>query len=114
LNTTKGLVDESSLQRTLGFEDRPDQYVVWIHWKLDGELVRAEAYPLLKSSGDTLVTSHGELPAASLVRTIELLDLQSEIVVVEVYRLGEEIVKRSPHVILKQASVVADAIAGTF
>lgn len=114
MNTTKGEYDESALDRTLGFEDRPGQFVVWVQWRLDGELVRAEAYPLPKTLGETIVTSHGDLPAASLVRTIEILDPPGEIVVVEIYRLGDEIVKRSPNVILKQPSVTADAIAGTF
>lgn len=59
LHTTKGPMEESDLLRTLGFEERPNEFVVWIEW-----------------------------------------------------RLGEELVKRSAHVILKEASVVADAIAG--
>ena len=30
INTTLGLFDELVLQRTLGFEDRPTQYVLWV------------------------------------------------------------------------------------
>ena len=58
-NTIHGLMDEELLARTVGFEERPNEFVVWVE-----------------------------------------------------YRLGEELVRRDAHVILKQASVVADAIAG--
>jgi hypothetical protein len=54
------------------------------------------------------------MPADALVRTIELLDLPGEIVVVELYRAGGDVVKRSPHVILKQPSVIATALVGGF
>lgn len=59
INTIHGLMDEAMLARTVGFEDRPNEFVVWVEWKL-----------------------------------------------------GDEIVRRDAHVILKQASVIADAIAG--
>jgi hypothetical protein len=48
INTTHGLVDESRLARTVGFEDRPTEFVVWVEWRLDGELVRRDAHCILK------------------------------------------------------------------
>lgn len=36
LNTTHGAIEESTLARTVGFEDRPDEFVVWVEWKLSG------------------------------------------------------------------------------
>ena len=34
--TTHGLVDEATLARTTGFEDRPNEYVVWVEWRIHG------------------------------------------------------------------------------
>lgn len=48
INTTKGLVDVNALARTVGFEDRPPEFVVWVEWRLDGELVRRDAHVILK------------------------------------------------------------------
>ena len=36
LLTTHGLVEESELQRTVGFEDRPREFVVWVEWRQSG------------------------------------------------------------------------------
>lgn len=46
--TTKGLVDEHQLARTVGFEDRPREFVVWVEWRLGEELVRRDAHLILK------------------------------------------------------------------
>jgi len=46
--TTRGEVDETQLARTVGFEDRPDEFVVWVEWRLDNELVRRDAHVILK------------------------------------------------------------------
>jgi hypothetical protein len=48
--TTKGDVEESTLAKTTGFEDRPDEYVIWVEWKLGDELVRRDAHVVLKRS----------------------------------------------------------------
>lgn len=48
INTTKGPIDEALLQRTLGFEERPDEFVVWFEYRLDGELVHRSAHVILK------------------------------------------------------------------
>lgn len=34
MNTTHGPLDESILARTVGFEDRPKEFVVWVEWRL--------------------------------------------------------------------------------
>ena len=41
IRTTQGDLDESTLARTLGFEERPGEFVVWVEWRLGDELVRA-------------------------------------------------------------------------
>jgi hypothetical protein len=46
--TTKGDVEESTLDRTVGFEDRPHEFVVWVEWKLGDELVKRDAHLILK------------------------------------------------------------------
>ena len=113
IRTTQGDLDESALARTLGFEDRPDTYVLWVEWRHDNVLVRRDAFPSTKTLGPVILTSEGELPADALVRCVELYDLPNEVVLVEIYRRGDDIVKRSAHVILKRASTVATALAAS-
>lgn len=48
INTTHGLLEESSLARTLGFEERPKEFVVWVEWRLGEELVRRDAHVIMK------------------------------------------------------------------
>ena len=50
INTTLGSMDESLLARTVGFEDRPNEFVVWVEWRVDGELVRRDAHVILKQA----------------------------------------------------------------
>lgn len=40
IRTTHGMMDEVLLARTVGFEDRPTEFVVWVEWRMtdhDGE-----------------------------------------------------------------------------
>lgn len=48
INTTHGLLEEATLARTVGFEDRPPEFVVWVEWRLGDELVRRDAHVILK------------------------------------------------------------------
>lgn len=48
INTIHGLVEESTLARTVGFEDRPNEFVVWVEWRQGEELVRRDAHVILK------------------------------------------------------------------
>lgn len=48
IHTTLGLQDETLLARTVGFEDRPNEFVVWVEWRLDAELVRRDAHVIVK------------------------------------------------------------------
>lgn len=48
IRTTLGVVAEDSLQRTVGFEDRPSEFVVWVEWRRDGVIVRRDAHVILK------------------------------------------------------------------
>jgi hypothetical protein len=34
IRTTHDLIDISALARTVGFEDRPSEFVVWVEWRL--------------------------------------------------------------------------------
>lgn len=47
--TTHGNLDESTLARTTGFEERPTEFVVWVEWRLGDELVRRDAHVILKA-----------------------------------------------------------------
>jgi hypothetical protein len=48
IHTTHGQLEESTLARTVGFEDRPTEFVVWVEWKVGTELVRRDAHVILK------------------------------------------------------------------
>jgi hypothetical protein len=48
ITTTHGPVEESALARTLGFEERPNEFVVWIEYRIGDELVRRDAHVILK------------------------------------------------------------------
>lgn len=48
INTIHGPVEESQLARTVGFEDRPSEFVIWVEWRLSDELVRRDAHVVLK------------------------------------------------------------------
>lgn len=53
INTTHGQLEESTLSRTVGFEDRPNEFVVWVEWRLSDELVRRDAHVILKQASVT-------------------------------------------------------------
>ena len=48
INTIHGPLEESTLARTVGFEERPREFVVWVEWRKDDELVRRDAHLILK------------------------------------------------------------------
>jgi hypothetical protein len=50
INTIHGALEETTLARTVGFEDRPNEFVVWVEWKLADELVRRDAHVILKQA----------------------------------------------------------------
>lgn len=50
IQTTHGLLEESTLARTVGFEDRPTEFVIWVEWRLGDELVRRDAHLILKTA----------------------------------------------------------------
>lgn len=51
INTTRGQMEETDLDRTVGFEDRPNEFVVWVAWvaRDNSELVRRDAHVILKA-----------------------------------------------------------------
>jgi len=84
INTIHGPLDESRLTRAVGFEDRPDAFVIWVEWRWPGHEVdacttcqRADS----RAANGTLRDGYGAL------------------------------VRRDAHVVTKEPSVVADAIA---
>jgi hypothetical protein len=50
ISTTKGIIEESLLSRVVGIDDRSNanDIAVWIEWRLEGELVRRDAWVTLK------------------------------------------------------------------
>jgi hypothetical protein len=55
-------VDDASLARTVGFLDKPTEFVVFVEWREDDRLVRRDAHVLLKTpsvTADALVGGIG-------------------------------------------------------
>ena len=50
VNTTKGEMDESLLEKKEGFVDNEDEYTTWVEYWLDGELVHRSVHVQLKKS----------------------------------------------------------------
>lgn len=36
INTTHGALEETTLARTVGFVDKPFEFVVWVEWRISG------------------------------------------------------------------------------
>lgn len=116
IETVNGMVEESTLFRTVGVEDRPSMMALYIEWREEDRynavLVRRDIFPLPKAVGDTVFTTLGDVERTKLRRTIEVSEDDNEFVVVEIFRMGDEIVKRSPNVILKRGVEAAALIGG--
>ena len=50
VNTTKGEMDESLLEKKEGFVDNDDEYTTWVEYWLDGELVHRSVHVALKKN----------------------------------------------------------------
>ena len=48
ITTTKGLMDESLLEKREGAVDNENEYTTWVEYWLDGELVHRSAHVTLK------------------------------------------------------------------
>jgi hypothetical protein len=53
INTIHGPREEADLTRTVGFEDRPNEFVIWVEWRQGEELVRRDAHVILKQPSAT-------------------------------------------------------------
>lgn len=51
IETTKGLMDESVLQRFDGIVDNANEYTTWVEYYHEGELVHRSAHVTLKDAG---------------------------------------------------------------
>lgn len=112
VNTTHGPIPASDLRRKVGFEDRYGTLVVWAEWWLGEELVRRDAFPIEDASHGDVYTTRGTLPEFLLERTVTFKDAPNEFSIRVEYALDGECVRADVHLILKKASVVAEAIAG--
>lgn len=50
IQTTKGMMDESLLEKREGSVDNEIEYTTWVEYWLDGELVHRSAHVSLKTS----------------------------------------------------------------
>jgi hypothetical protein len=108
----------TELSRVVILEDRPDSLALIVELR-DGEVLAdvadsRQAFQLPKESGDEVYTIKGNVPRKDLLRCLQLTENDNEYAVSVVWFLGQELVRRDAHVILKHASAVAGAIAGGF
>ena len=57
VNTTKGEMDDSLLEKKEGFVDNDDEYTTWVEYWLNGELVHRSVHVQLKKSVGLTATS---------------------------------------------------------
>ena len=57
VNTTKGEMDETLLEKKEGFVDNDDEYTTWVEYWLNGELVHRSVHVQLKKSVGLTATS---------------------------------------------------------
>lgn len=50
VNTTKGEMDESLLEKKEGFVDNDNEYTTWVEYWLEGELVHRSVHVQLKKA----------------------------------------------------------------
>lgn len=99
------------MRRRVWVEERADCLAVGVDW-MDGEIaVAREAYPLPLETGPLVYTTQGHLPIGDLARTLNMQDTPNEIAVAVEWRYNGELVRRDAHVVLKEPSVVAAALA---
>lgn len=90
-------------------------------WTLDGAPVHQERFPIpaeFETRGPNgiplMSTTRGVIERSRLEETREVLDNDNETAVVFTWRLDGEIVRRSPHVVLKKVTVEAAGAAAAF
>lgn len=101
---------------------RPEGYILERRWTSGGELLTLDRFPIpsescgyAPGSGVALIsTTRGELPIYALQRETVVTDNDNETSVVFTWRIEGEVVRRSAHVILKKAGVVATGVAAAF
>lgn len=79
VTTTHGPIGESALARTVGFEDRPSEFVIWVEWRVPAH-------------ADCAICANPDNPQPVN---------------------GAVLVRRDAHVIMKEPSVIADALAAS-
>jgi len=50
VTTTKGIMDDSLLEKKEGIVDNEDEYTTWVEYWLDGEMVHRSAHVTLKKA----------------------------------------------------------------
>jgi hypothetical protein len=119
--TTKGELPLKDLRRQLIFEERPDTYAITVRYYLQDELVRQLAFPAPLDETDANGCTTIEVNGAHVYERVDALikwtifrETELDYSVVTEYRYpgSETIVKRSAHVICKEPTVIASAIAG--
>ena len=86
ITTTHGRVEESLLLKTVGFEDRPREFVVWVEWRLP---------------------THGGAPCYWCDQYV-----RDNAQAVDIDRAGAVLVRRDAHVILKDPMSPKDELVG--
>jgi hypothetical protein len=48
IQTIRGWFEETELVKTTGFEERPNEFVIWVEWRLFDELVKRDCHVVIK------------------------------------------------------------------
>lgn len=121
IDTIVGPREDTTLRSFTRFEEQPDAYLIQAEWLASQDdhevVVKHVAYRLDKTQADgdgMLMTTHGNVPVATLAHTVMFKNLPNEYLVTAEWHIGEELVRRDCHVVLKAGSVIADGIASSF
>lgn len=108
INTTRGLMDETTLKRSVELQDRETEFVVIVPWMavdlFGKELVRQDVYRSPKDPNDLNLkvnTKVGMIHRNKLLREVQLLDEPNNFTVTVEWSLGGELVRRDVHVMIK-------------
>lgn len=116
IETTRGQVPESMLERTVGVEDRPRNFVIWVEYRLGTELVRRDAFELPeKTHGEVIETVLGMVPARLLQRVVQIRENEEQFQIdVVFFNNNAQLVRNDVHILKKRASSTIGAVAGSF
>ena len=118
IDTANGPVEipDAEIARIVLLEDRPDAVVLHIVGEHQGVPVARwqQRWERLNETPTTVQTTYGDLPKATpgLTRKLGFTENDNEVAIDITWMLGDELVRRDVHLVLKRAGAEAGAVAG--